>query len=155
MKSITFYQVQSTLYKVTIPKVIIKILEVAKKVNFLCKDEDEMEYLDSLMWSFSQLSFIPHSTENDKFDLELQDLIIATNFDHLIRHSNFLILSSTDLLANFNIDLVNDIFVITTENVNIKYLLTKLNDKLFGNKMKYFIQNLDSTWKVGYDSLTG
>ena len=70
MKSITFYQVQSTLYKVTIPKVIIKILEVAKKVNFLCKDEDEMEYLDSLMWSFSQLSFIPHSTENDKFDLE-------------------------------------------------------------------------------------
>ena len=58
MKSITFYQVQSTLYKVTIPKVIIKILEVAKKVNFLCKDEDEMEYLDSLMWSFSQLSFI-------------------------------------------------------------------------------------------------
>jgi DNA polymerase-3 subunit chi len=151
MKSITFYQVQSTLYKVTIPKVIIKILEVAKKVNFLCKNKDEMEYLDNLMWSFSQLSFIPHSTENDKFDVELQDLIIATNFDHLMCHNNFLILSSTDLLANFNIDLVNDVFVVTTENVNIEYLLTKLGDKLFGNKIKCFIQNLDSTWKVDYD----
>ena len=95
------------------------------------------------------------NTEITKIEKKLQQIIIATNFDHLIRHSNFLILSSTDLLANFNIDLVNDIFVITTENVNIKYLLTKLNDKLFGNKIKYFIQNLDSTWKVGYDSLIG
>jgi DNA polymerase-3 subunit chi len=151
MKSLTLYQIHKSHYKITFPKVIVKILDAGGKVNLLCKNKDEMEYLDNLMWTFSQLSFIPHSTENDKFNEELQDLVIAINSDHLTLHNKFLILSSVDLLTKFNVDLVNDIFIITTNTINAEYLFTKLDGKLFNNKMKLFVQDIDNTWKIDYN----
>ena len=153
MKSLTLYQIHKPLYKVTFPKIVMKILDAGGKVNLLCKSKEEMEYLDNLMWTFSQLSFIPHSTENDKFNEELQDLIIAINSDSLVLHNKCLIISSIDLLTKFNVDLVNDIFIITTDTINTEYLFTKLDGKLFNNKMKFFIQNIDNTWTIDYNKV--
>ena len=153
MKNLTLYQIQKSLYKVTFPKIIMKILDAGGKVNLLCENKDEMEYIDNLMWIFSQLSFIPHSTENDKFNEELQDLIIAINSDSLVLHNKCLIISSIDLLTKFNVDLVNDIFIITMDSINTEYLFTKLDDKLSNNKMKFFVQNLDNTWKIDYNQV--
>ena len=151
MKNLTLYQIHKSLYKITFPKIVIKILDVGGKVNLLCENKDEMEYLDNLMWTFSQLSFIHHSTENDKFNEELQDLIIAINSDHLALHNKFLIISSIDLLTKFDVDLVNDVFIITMDNINTEHLFTKLGDKLSNNKMKFFVQNIDNTWRIDYN----
>ena len=68
MKSLTIYQIQKSLYNVTIPKIITKILESKRKIFLLCKNVEEMNYFDDLMWTFSQLSFLPHSTENDNYN---------------------------------------------------------------------------------------
>jgi len=155
MKNLTLYQIQKSLYKVTFPKIVMKILDAGGKVNLLCENKDEMEYIDNLMWTFSQLSFIPHSTENDKFNEELQDLIIAMNSENLALYNKFLIISSMNLLTKFDVDLVNDIFVITTENINTEHVFTKLEGKLFSNRMKFFVQNLDNTWKIDNNQAIG
>lgn len=150
MENLTFYQIQRSLYKVTFPKIVLKILDIGKKVNLLCKGKDEMKYLDDLMWTFSQLSFIPHLTEDDEFNEELQDLVIATNSDNLVLNNRFLIISSVNLFMEFNVDLTNDIFVITVDNININELFAKFGSKVSSNKIKYFIQSLDNTWKIDY-----
>jgi len=155
MKNLTLYQIQKSLYKVTFPKIVMKILDAGGKVNLLCENKDEMEYIDNLMWTFSQLSFIPHSTENDKFNEELQDLIIAINSDYLVLHNKFLIISSIDQLTKFNVDLVNDIFIITMDSINTKHLFAILGGKLSNDKMKFFVQNLDNTWKIDYNQVVG
>ena len=153
MKNLTLYQIHQSLYKVTFPKIVLKILDAGGKVNLLCENKDEMEYIDNLMWTFSQLSFIPHSTENDKFNEELQDLIIAINSEYLVLHNKFLIISSIDLLTKFNVDLVNDVFIITIDSINTEYLFTKLGGKLSNNKMKFFVQNIDNTWRIDYNQV--
>ena len=153
MKNLTLYQIHQSLYKVTFPKIVLKILDAGGKVNLLCENKDEMEYIDNLMWTFSQLSFIPHSTENDKFNEELQDLIIAINSEYLVLHNKFLIISSIDLLTKFNVDLVNDVFIITIDSINAEYLFTKLGGKLSNNKMKFFVQNIDNTWRIDYNQV--
>ncbi len=50
-----------------VPKLIEKIVQAdCNRVVLLCKDKDEMLLMDSLLWSYSSLSFLPHSTVEDE-----------------------------------------------------------------------------------------
>ena len=122
MRTLTIYEVYDSLYFATVPKIILKILEGNKKIILLCKDYNEVKTFDNLMWTFSQLSFVPHSTENDICDKNLQDLFITTKLDRQLCSNKQLIFLAFDSLLNIKISLQNNVFIIikSTDKNNIQ-----------------------------------
>ena len=149
MNNVTFYQLHSSLYQIAAPKIIIKIIDSCKKVHFLCKTYDEELYLDNLLWSFSKLCFIPHSTNKKAIDKNICNLIITGNNKNLIYKNRALISSSVNLLTSSNTAQIKNIIIITIESINLNSISNKLRNLLNVNKIKYFIQNAKNTWLPG------
>jgi DNA polymerase-3 subunit chi len=143
-KALIIYSIQHTLYNITLPKIIIKIIGLEKKIVLLCKNKDEMNALDNLLWTFSQLSFIPHSTEEDDFNTDLQDIIIVTKLNKSVVNNRSIVVLCPELIMNKDVNAINEIFLITTENINLKTLNSNIEEK----SIKLFIQNIDNSWKL-------
>ena len=149
-KTLTVYQIQHILYNTTFPKIIIKILGLKKRIVLLCKNKDDVDVLDNLLWTFSQLSFIPHATENDDFNLDLQDIIITTKLDNKsVIDNRSLVIVSTELIKNEYVNYTNEVFLITTENIDLQAFKENALDTITNKRIiKYFTQRLDNSWKI-------
>ncbi len=75
-----------------------------------------MNVLDNLLWTFSQLSFIPHSTEEDDFNTDLQDILIVTKLNKSIVNNRSIVILCTELIINKDVNAINEVFLITAEN---------------------------------------
>ena len=128
MKSINIY---------TFPKIILKILENGKKGYILCKDKDEMRHLDNLLWTFSQLSFLPHATEDDEYQKE-QNLLLMTKYPVDISGNKFLVLTSENLFLQEYIFKCTRLFIITTQAIDIQNLIDIIDIKTDEIQIKYF-----------------
>lgn len=73
MTEINLYKV-SDINKV-LPKLIEGIIAQGKKIYLYCNNLHQEEEIDYLLWSYSQLSFIPHGTTNDPYPNEQKVLI--------------------------------------------------------------------------------
>ena len=145
MNNLTIYQVNKLFYSATIPKIITKILKTKKKILLFCHDKYEMEYFDNLLWTFSQLSFIPHAVENDQFDIDLQDVLITIDINAQLFQDKHLIFLSHVLLSKIKLSINNDVFVIV-KDVG-EFDIQKLpNSVLLSRSVKYFKQSNDCSW---------
>ena len=145
MKSINIYTVQKALYNTTFPKIILKILENGKKGYILCKDKDEMRHLDNLLWTFSQLSFLPHATEDDEYQKE-QNLLLMTKYPVDISGNKFLVLTSENLFLQEYIFKCTRLFIITTQAIDIQNLIDIIDIKTDEIQIKYFSQTSNNSW---------
>lgn len=148
-KSLIIYNIQHTLYNTTLPKIIMKIIGLEKKAILLCENKDEMTVLDSLLWTFSQLSFIPHSTEDDNFNTDLQDILIVTKLDKSIINNRSIVILYPELIMDKDVDNISEIFLITVDNIDLitlkDYMLTGEIEK---RSVKFFTQNINNSWKI-------
>ena len=60
------------IYKTTeiskvLPKLVENIVTQGKKIYLYCDSHEQEQDLDYLLWSYSQLSFIPHGTTSDHY----------------------------------------------------------------------------------------
>ena len=60
------------IYKTTeiskvLPKLVENIVTQGKKIYLYCDSPEQENSLDYLLWSYSQLSFIPHGTTSDPY----------------------------------------------------------------------------------------
>jgi DNA polymerase III subunit chi len=65
MLKANLYKLSTTPFAKSFPKLIETIVRKNHRVKILCQHEEEMWYWDKILWSASQLSFIPHGTERD------------------------------------------------------------------------------------------
>ena len=144
-KSVSIYVVQKSLYNTTFPRIILKILKENKRGYILCKNKDEMKELDDLLWTFSQLSFLPHATEEDEYQKE-QNLLITTKHIDDDLYDKFLILTSEDLFLKEYISKHTRLFIITTQPTNIQKFINNTGIKSDEVQIKCFIQNYDTSW---------
>lgn len=87
---INFYQIDDVLYKAIAP-LLLKIIEDNKKGLIHCQNEQQIDEIDSGLWSFSKTKFLPHGTKNDKIDPKKQ-LIFITNKTENYNQANYLIM---------------------------------------------------------------
>lgn len=144
-KSVSIYVVQKSLYNATFPRIILKILKENKRGYILCKNKDEMKELDDLLWTFSQLSFLPHATEEDEYQKE-QNLLITTKHIDDDLYDKFLILTSEDLFLKEYISKHTRLFIITTQPTDIQKFINNTVIKSDEVQIKCFIQNYDTSW---------
>ena len=147
--AISFYQIPGELYNATFPRIITKIFEEERKVNLLCSDKEEMKRLDSLLWTFVQLSFLPHATEDDEYR-DTQDLLLITNLPNANLSNKALISTSGELLFKQDINNVRiheKLFVVTDQTIDRLEFIETLALSGQQVQIKHFSQNLDGSWK--------
>ncbi len=64
-----------------LPRLIETIVAQGKKIYLYCSSSKEEEEVDYLLWSYSQLSFIPHGTTNDPYEDE-QKVLVGQNINY-------------------------------------------------------------------------
>lgn len=147
--AISFYQISEALYNVTLPRIITKIFEEERKVNLLCSDKEEMKRLDSLLWTFAQLSFLPHATEEDEYQ-DTQDLLLITKLPSANLSNKTLILTSGELLLKQDINNIHThkkLFIVTDKIIDRLGLIETLAFSGQQVQIKHFSQNPDGSWK--------
>ncbi len=76
-----------------LPKLVESIVSQNKRIYLLCNDNKEVEEIDYLLWSYSQLSFIPHATISDLYK-DHQMVVIGTEIDYESKATVIISLSS-------------------------------------------------------------
>jgi DNA polymerase-3 subunit chi len=143
--TISFYQIQGDIYTATFPRIITKILKEEERVDLLCADKEEMRKLDTLLWTFAQLSFLPHATEDDEYQ-EIQDLLLITKLPSSHLDKRTLVLTSCESLPEHSLDGYAKLFIITDKPINKEVLLDSLSVKNQKVEIKHFAQKQDGSW---------
>lgn len=79
MQEINIYKITQNTFSKVFTKVVETAVSQDKRCYVLCKDEEEVKKIDYLLWSYSQLSFIPHGTISDNYH---EDQIVLIGCDH-------------------------------------------------------------------------
>ncbi|PIZ34336.1 MAG: hypothetical protein COY39_00440 [Alphaproteobacteria bacterium CG_4_10_14_0_8_um_filter_37_21] len=63
--SISFYELINTSVEKTLPKLVQKIYDANLNCHILCDTQERLDALNSTLWTFASLAFLPHGTEKD------------------------------------------------------------------------------------------
>lgn len=100
MQEINIYKTSQNNFPKTFTKLIESIVNQNKKIYLLCDNHEEEKKLDNLLWSFSQLSFIPHATTTDPYPSD--QLILLGSDPHIKPENNPEILLTVDKKEYFD-----------------------------------------------------
>jgi len=79
---VNFYETTQDPIDKVLPKIVEKIYASQKRCLILCKDAEQVQSLNTLLWTYSQLSFLPHGCTNDMQDFkEQQPIWLSTIVD--------------------------------------------------------------------------
>jgi DNA polymerase-3 subunit chi len=72
---VNFYETTQEPIEKVLPKIVEKIYVSQKRCLILCKDMEQVQSLNTLLWTYSQLSFLPHGCAVDMADFKAQQPI--------------------------------------------------------------------------------
>lgn len=81
MTEVTFYQLTQTTLEKTLPKLLEKAYQAAERVVVYAESEDRLDQLDHSLWTYAQLSFLPHATYKDT-DADLQPIWLTNKVEN-------------------------------------------------------------------------
>ena len=81
MTRIDFYHLQKTPLEQVLPKLCEKAYSTGKRIKILLDNDDRIEFINSLLWTYSEESFLPHGSKKDGF-VEEQPIFISTNIEN-------------------------------------------------------------------------
>ncbi|MFV0627134.1 MAG: DNA polymerase III subunit chi [Alphaproteobacteria bacterium] len=90
MTRIDFYHLQTQNLDMVLPKLIEKAYETGKKIKIKVGKEENLEKINTLLWTYQNLSFLPHGTKKDGF-AEMQPVFLSCD-DENPNHSEMLFL---------------------------------------------------------------
>lgn len=67
MSRVDFYHLQNQTLENVLPKLLEKAYETGKKIKIKVGNEERVEFLNSLLWTYNDQSFIPHGSRKDGF----------------------------------------------------------------------------------------
>ncbi|MBO5284977.1 MAG: DNA polymerase III subunit chi, partial [Alphaproteobacteria bacterium] len=78
MTRIDFYHLQKTSLEQVLPKLAEKAYATKKRIKILVGTEERVEFINSLLWTYSEESFLPHGSKKDGF-VEDQPIFISAS----------------------------------------------------------------------------
>jgi DNA polymerase-3 subunit chi len=143
---VNFYQLTLSPLDKILPRLLEQIItQKANRILLVCPDKSTMQKMDALLWTFAQLSFLPHATEDDPMPEE-QPLLVTTSADHNLNNANIICtLTYQKPLINFE----KLIVMFEQDDIEKKAQIKKLYAELQQQdslQFNYFIQN-SSGWQ--------
>ena len=132
-------------------KAFPKIMEVAvskgAKVHVRCDSEAIVQEIDNLLWTYEQLSFLPHATDKDPMPNE-QPIIISSQ-NKPLNSADVLALVGKDIPENIQ-DYKKALILCDPKDASAKEATYKQIDFLKKNdfKIRYFKQNQNGAWEA-------
>lgn len=147
MSRIDFYHLQKQKLEDVLPKLLEKVLATGKKIKVKVGNEMRVEFLNSLLWTYQEESFLPHGSVKDGM-AELQPVWLSAE-DANLNQAQMLFLVDGALInpetAN-NFERVFNIFDGQNEEA-----LSKARDlwrmlRQNGSEMHYWQQENSGRW---------
>lgn len=148
MSRIDFYHLQRQTLDEILPKLLLKAYDSGKKVLLKIGTSERVEFINSLLWTFNDGSFLPHGSKKDGF--AAQQPIWLTSDDENPNEAEFLFLvdgaeipvkTAAEYERIFNIFDGNN-----QESVQqARNLWTGLRDA--GHEVFYWQQNSQGNWE--------
>ena len=104
MSRIDFYHLQSQTLDVVLPKLLEKAYETKKSILVRIGTEERVEFLNALLWTYNDQSFLPHGSKKDG-NAELQPIWLTSGTDNPNMSSMLFLVdeatATSDELKNF------------------------------------------------------
>ena len=82
MSRIDFYHLQKQNLEEVLPKLLEKAYASGKKIKVKIGNELRVEFLNALLWTYNDESFLPHGSKKDG-NAEMQPIWLSTDDDNL------------------------------------------------------------------------
>lgn len=81
MSRVDFYHLQNQVLEDVLPKLLEKANETGKSIVVRIGNEERVEFLNSLLWTYNDQSFLPHGSKKDG-NAELQPIWLTSGTDN-------------------------------------------------------------------------
>lgn len=148
MSRIDFYHLQKSSLDEALPKLVLKAYETGKKIKIKVGNDLRVDFINSLLWTFDDESFVPHGTKKDGF-AEMQPVYLSAE-DDLPNEAVFLFLVEA---ADINLDNAvkfERIFYIFAGNNENELIKARTVWKAFSDsdfERHYWQQNAEAKWE--------
>lgn len=136
MQEINIYELTKTAWTKAFPKLVETISSKGNKVVVLCKNPESMQEMDNLLWTFEQLSFLPHVTENDPMIDQTPVLLVSNDDSKAKNFSNIYALSHLEIPDAYLEQSGKFLLMFESENELQKALVEKAEKTAAENGMK-------------------
>lgn len=103
MSRVDFYHLQNQSLENVLPKLLEKAYETGKQIKIKIGNEERVEFINALLWTYDDQSFIPHGSKKDGF-AELQPIWLSINDDNPNKAEMLFLVDG----AKTNIENIND-----------------------------------------------
>lgn len=90
MTRVDFYHLQKTSLEQVLPKLCEKAYSSGNRIKVLLGVEERIEFINTLLWTYNEESFLPHGSKKDGF-IEEQPIFISSQTENE-NNANILIL---------------------------------------------------------------
>ena len=108
MSRIDFYHLQTSSLDQALPKLVLKAYETGKKIKIQIGNELRVDFINALLWTFDEESFIAHGTKKDGM-ADMQPVYISADNDNPNNATFLFLADGADLLPD-NMHLFDRIF---------------------------------------------
>lgn len=143
MKELNIYYPNKSFTVKFLPKILEQVSSKGHKSLVLCNDLSQMAKIDEYLWSYEQLSFLPHVTENDE-EIAQSPIVLCTK---MLNNDADVLVIPGEVPGDLNqfSSRFNKIICICNDNQQ-----AIPDDKIEGFKVSRFKQNDSGAWsKMG------
>lgn len=142
MTRIDFYHLQRATLEQILPKLCEKAYATGKRIKVLLDTEERIEFINALLWTYREDSFLPHGSKRDGF-AEEQPIFISASEEN-VNHAELLILADGAMPEICYLEQYERVLNIFDGNNETS--LTKTRDywkkiKSLGGELHYWQQN--------------
>ena len=148
MNRIDFYHLQNMTLEEALPKLLEKAYATGNKIVVKVGNAERIDFLNSLLWTYSDTSFLPHGSKKDGF-AELQPIWL-TDGEDIPNNAKFLFLVDGAEIENQKISDFERIFIIFDGNNEESLQQARRLWKSFkqcSNNVFYWQKDDNGSWK--------
>lgn len=142
MTRIDFYHLQKSTLDQVLPKLCEKAYNAGNRIKILLSTEERVEFINSLLWTYNEESFLPHGSKKDGF-VKDQPIFISASEENENR-ANLLILADNAIIDVQELSAYERVLNIFDGNDNSALTSARTywkNIKALGLDLHYWQQN--------------
>lgn len=147
---ITFYELITTSLEKTLPKILEKVYEGNFKAVVRVESDERLQSIDSSMWTYTTLGFLPHGSKADPKEFHKhQPIWLTTATDNPI-DATVLVITTQEYVIDQTYERILDIYDGNSpENINKARERMEKYTKA-DNIVTVWKQNLKGAWEKGF-----
>lgn len=146
---VTFYELIATSLEKTLPKILEKVYESGFKAVVRIENEERLKSIDSAMWTYTTLGFLPHGSNADPKEFHKhQPIWLTTSTDNPI-DATVLVITTQEYATDNTYERILDIYdgndPISLQNANER--MAKYQEA--NHETATWKQTLKGAWEKG------